>query len=431
MIVLKCKMCGANITPESGKTYATCEYCGSVMTLPNITNDRIANLFNRATHYRQQHEFDKAQATYENILMEDDGNAEAYWGVVLSVFGIDYVEDPRTKKRIPTCNRVQRTSILKDLNYQKAIEYAADESSRKLYEQEAKEIERIQEGILAISDKEDTYDIFICYKETDNQGKRTLDSVLAQEIYYQLEKEGYKVFFSRLTLEDKAGTEYEPYIFAALNSASVMLVIGTRAEHFNAVWVKNEWSRFLALAENRYDKVLIPCYREMNAYELPEELAVLQAQDMGKIGFLQDLLHGLKKIFSGNKNRKEKTGYKPRESTKHTKPKATPEEIALKREYNKILTETTIRGAKLKEVKTAFKIGGVLSALGIIGFSFAYSESPDIDIFFYFTWAFIALLALHSVLFFTRYGKTKRRYWEYEEQREEMLSVLKEKGIEP
>ena len=110
--------------------------------------------------------------------------------------------------------------------------------------------------------------------------------------------EGYKVFFSRITLEDKLGQEYEPYIFAALNSAKVMLVIGTKPEFFNAVWVKNEWNRYLALMKNDRKRVLIPCYRDMDPYDLPEELSSLQSQDMGKIGFMQDLIHGIKKVMN-------------------------------------------------------------------------------------------------------------------------------------
>ena len=69
------------------------------------------------------------------------------------------------------------------------------------------------------------------------------------------------MFFSRITLEDKLGQQYEPYIFAALNSAKVMLVIGSKREYFDAVWVKNEWSRFLALMKKDRSKLLIPCYR--------------------------------------------------------------------------------------------------------------------------------------------------------------------------
>ena len=64
-------------------------------------------------------------------------------------------------------------------------------------------------------------------KETDENGDRTIDSVMAQNVYDALTTKGYRVFFSRITLEDKLGQEYEPYIFAALNSAKIMLAFGT------------------------------------------------------------------------------------------------------------------------------------------------------------------------------------------------------------
>ena len=136
----------------------------------------------------------------------------------------------------------------------------------------------------------------ICYKETDENGKRTPDSVLAQELYYGLEREGFKVFFSRITLESKLGTEYEPYIFAALNSAKVMVVVGTKPEYFNAVWVRNEWSRYLMLMQEDRSRTLIPAYKDMDPYDLPDALSMFQAQDMSKLGFMQDLLHGISKI---------------------------------------------------------------------------------------------------------------------------------------
>ena len=194
---------------------------------------------------------------------------------MLSRYGIEYVEDPVTHERIPTCHRVQISSILSDGDYLAALENAPDTASRALYEQEAHRIAEIQKGILSISSQEKPYDVFICYKETDDFGSRTKDSTLAQEIYYQLTNEGYKVFFSRITLEDKLGQQYEPYIFAALNSAKVMLVVGTKPEYFNAVWVKNEWSRYLALMKNDRSRLLIPCYRDMDPYDLPEELSAL------------------------------------------------------------------------------------------------------------------------------------------------------------
>lgn len=305
-MIIKCKMCGGDIDFNPGDTYGQCDHCGCTSTIPKADDEQKLNRYNRANHFRRQCEFDKAITAYERILEEDDTDAEAHWGAVLSRFGIEYVEDPATKRRIPTCHRVQLESILADADYLAAIENAPDEESRKLYEEQGKEIAEIQKGILAISSSEEPYDVFICYKETDESGQRTRDSALAQEVYYGLTEQGYKVFFSRITLEDKLGQQYEPYIFAALNSARVMVVIGTKPEYFNAVWVKNEWSRYLHLMKNDRKRLLIPCYRGMDPYDLPDELSNLQSQDMGKIGFIQDLLRGVKKVLKDNSSSSQK-----------------------------------------------------------------------------------------------------------------------------
>jgi tetratricopeptide (TPR) repeat protein len=301
-MAFKCKMCGGEIIPEGNASYGTCDSCGGAMTLPRIQDERITNLFNRANHFRKQNDFDKALSAYESILNEDNTIAEAHWGAVLSRFGIEYVEDPTSHKPIPTCHRVQHDSVLADPDYLAALEYAPDGYVHELYEKQAKEISEIQRNILDISAKEPPFDVFICYKESTEGGSRTKDSTIAQDIYYQLTNENYKVFFSRITLEDKLGQEYEPYIFSALNSAKVMLVIGTKPEYFNSVWVKNEWSRYLARTKKDRSLLLIPCYKDMDAYDLPEELSVLQSQDMSKVGFIQDIIHGIRKVLNTTKS---------------------------------------------------------------------------------------------------------------------------------
>ena len=296
MAVIKCKMCGGSLDIKEGMTVATCEYCGTEQTLPRLDDDRKANLYDRANHFRRNNDFDKAMGIYETILNEDNTDSEAYWSLVLCRYGIEYVEDPATHKRVPTVNRAQFTSIFDDEDYKAAIKNA-DALQRGIYEAEAKAINEIQKGILEISAKEEPFDCFISFKETDAQGRRTRDAVLAQDLYNELTKEGFKVFFAPVTLEDKLGTAYEPYIFAALNSSKVMVVLGTKPEHFNAVWVKNEWSRYLALIKGGAKKTLIPAYRDMDPYDLPEEFSHLMAQDMSKLGFMQDLIRGIKKLI--------------------------------------------------------------------------------------------------------------------------------------
>ena len=323
MSVFKCKMCGGTIEFEPGATIGTCDSCGTVQTLPRLDDDRKANLYDRADHFRRNNDYDKAMGIYEQILNEDNTDAEAYWSLVLCRYGIEYVEDPATHKRVPTVNRAQFTSVFADEDYRAAIAHA-DGAQREIYEAEAKTIDEIQKGILAISEEEEPFDVFICYKETDESGKRTVDSTIANDIYYQLTQEGFKVFFAAITLEDKLGQEYEPYIFAALNSARVMIVIGSKPEYLNAVWVKNEWSRYLALMAKDRKRLLIPCYRDMDPYDLPEELSSLQSQDMNKIGFMQDLLRGVRKVLDADKNAVPPKGLRQAAATAATNTEANP-----------------------------------------------------------------------------------------------------------
>lgn len=300
MAILKCKMCGGDLVIEPEMTVCECEYCGTKQTVPSTDDEKKLKLYERANRLRYKCDFDKAAGVYESLIEDFPEEAEAYWGNLLCKYGIEYVDDPATGKKVPTCHRSSFDSVMDDPDFDMVMENA-DAVSLGVYREQAKQIEEIRKGIIEVSGKEEPYDIFICYKETDNEGERTLDSVLAQDVYDALTDKRYRVFFSRISLEDKLGTEYEPYIFAALNSAKIMLAFGTKYEYYNAVWVKNEWSRFLKLMAKDKNKYLIPCYKDIDAYDMPKEFAKLQAQDMGKVGATQDLLRGIDKLLGAKK----------------------------------------------------------------------------------------------------------------------------------
>lgn len=296
-MVFKCKMCGGDIEIVEGTNIGKCLYCKSTMTLPSVDNEKLLNLYNRANNLRLSNEFDKAYGVYETILEIDENQLEAHWGLILCRYGVEYVDDPKTKKKMITCHRTKYESVLTDPDYKIIISKAYGDAL-KIYKDEAKTISNIQKKALEISNNEEDYDIFICYKEGDKNGDRTTDSVIAQDIYNKLTDLNYKVFFARITLADKLGEEYEPYIFSALNSSKVMLVVGTNPENLNSVWVKNEWSRYLDLIKNKKKKVLIPVYSKMDAYELPEEFSMLQALCIDKVGSMQDLITAVGKIIN-------------------------------------------------------------------------------------------------------------------------------------
>ena len=296
MAIIKCKMCGGDLELIPDSTVCECEYCGTRQTVPAADDEKKLKLFERANRLRRACEFDKAAGVYESIVADFDTEAEAYWGLVLCKFGIEYVDDPSTGKKVPTCHRAGFESVEDDQNFEQACENA-DAVARRVYREEGRTIDELRERIIEVSGKEEPYDIFISYKELAEDGERTEDSVLAQDIYDALTAKGYRVFFSRVTLEDKLGVEYEPCIFAALQSAKVMLLVGMDYENMNAVWVRNEWSRYLVLMAQHKEKVLIPCYKDMDPYDLPKEVRKLAAQDMGKVGAMQDLLRGVEKII--------------------------------------------------------------------------------------------------------------------------------------
>lgn len=295
-MIFKCKICGGELNIQKGQSIVECEYCGVKQTLPRFLDENIKLMYDRANSYLLHNEFDKAENIYNQILLADREDAEAYWSLVLCKYGVTYVKDPASGKYIPTCNRTHYASVFNDENYRNAIQYANAEKAE-LYEQDAKTIDDIQRGILSISKHEKPFDIFISYKETGENGARTKDSIKAQELYDKLTAEGYKVFFSRITLEDKIGTEYEPYIYAALASSKIMLVIGSSKENLEAVWVKNEWSRYLSFAQRDSEKTLIPLYFDMDKADLPEEFVHLTAYDMAVDGFEQELIRGIKKLI--------------------------------------------------------------------------------------------------------------------------------------
>lgn len=304
-MIYKCKMCKGDleiIDQENG--LCECESCGSRQTVPLENNERKAELYNTANQYRKENLFDKAINVYDVMVKEFPNEAEAYWGIVLCRYGIEYVKDPKTEKMIPTCHRTISKPIFEDPDYKLACQ-KSNSLARKQHEEEAEVIDTLQKKIFLIAQKEEPFDIFISYKELDDESKqRTEDSVLAQEIYSKLTNEGYKVFFSRITLEKRLGEDYEPIIYSALNSSKVLLLVGTSNEHMNAPWVRNEWSRYLDMIDNEEgSKTLIPVYAKMNPYDIPSEIngRHIQAQDAMKIGFQQDLLYGIQKIFNSNK----------------------------------------------------------------------------------------------------------------------------------
>ena len=93
-----------------------------------ICGDKRANLYTRANTYRRINDYVRAMGIYETILAEDPSDAKAWWSLVLCKYGVEYVEDPASRKMIPTCNRAQILSVFDDHDYREALAHATGEA---------------------------------------------------------------------------------------------------------------------------------------------------------------------------------------------------------------------------------------------------------------------------------------------------------------
>ena len=83
------------------------------------------------------------------------------------------------------------------------------------------------------------------------------------------------------------------------------MIIHVNCNDKNAVQTPEEALKLLRKSSGE-KKMLIPAYKDMDPYDLPEEFSHLQAQDMSKLGFMQDLVRGIKKILKKEEEKKRK-----------------------------------------------------------------------------------------------------------------------------
>lgn len=286
-----CRMCGGALELIN-KGVCRCEYCGNWQSVPQIDDDDKAELCTVAERFRKKYQYDKAIEIYEKLLKIYPTDADLYWSMLLCRYGVEYQEQKCT------LNRTQPRSLLADEDYKTALKYATSEQ-RNIMESQAAEIDRIRRGIVesALGCKE--YDVYLCCNEFDENGRRTRESVIASSLFSKLANEGFRVFFAQITLEDILTSEWEQHIYAALNSAKVMVIVGTSKESFENIWVKNAWVRYLSLM-NGERKTVIPTFRNIDACELPAELSYFQALDMARLGFERDLVSSIRGVIAAD-----------------------------------------------------------------------------------------------------------------------------------
>ena len=270
-----CTVCGGALGFDGDGKRAVCKYCGSEFFFKEEKGSALVLALNSAAGYLHRHDFESAIVNYESILKEYPSDAEAAWGHAISTYGIIFEKDDRSGQMIPTCSRIIKESILQNKSYLLAISECAEEQ-RPIYEKKAVIIDKVQKRIKRAMEDEEDFDVFLSFKASDVNGIATEDSVIARNIYDELQKKGIKTFFSEVTLADRIGDEYEPIIYRALYSCKFFILVATKEEYVEAPWVKNEWTRFRdRAAEENLSGSCTAVFKGFSPYILPK---VFQSQ---------------------------------------------------------------------------------------------------------------------------------------------------------
>ena len=122
------------------------------------------------------------------------------------------------------------------------------------------------------------YDVFISFKDSDENGNDTKDKVIAHELYEYLTSKNLKVFFSSETFEKHGTDQWENELKKAMNASKVFISVGTKKSYMLSPYLLWERTFFSALRSSddsraMYNYIALP----MTLDELPKDISSMSA----------------------------------------------------------------------------------------------------------------------------------------------------------
>ncbi len=256
----RCSVCSMTIEFPENAAQAVCRSCGRMNDRPVSDSYRLEQL-KLANQLRDIGAFAEAQTLYAEVLSEKPQEHEARWGSLLCRYGAAYAGRAQI-----VCWKAASASILEEEDC-KAVMMQASEEVRAAYQRDAAMIDAIQTQIRLLRPQM-AFDVFVTFGESG--AKSRADEQHARDISHDLTQCGYRVFFEPLFREQLDGTGLDAAAFLAIESAKVMVVIGSEKASFEKPRVWSAWRRFLDRMDQGEEKCLIPMTSSLD--ELPGEL---------------------------------------------------------------------------------------------------------------------------------------------------------------
>ena len=328
----KCKQCGALLYPHTAVDgIIECEYCHTKYTVSVNAGKEVSELLRIADSALDDCKFDNAYAAYSRAAELSPKESEAYFGMALAEYKVQYLKDYRKKQNgeryrlQPICHEISEKKFSDNDKYKKATALATP-SQLVEYQQKADELDHILSEFLRLKKSGLDYDCFICVKVTDDStGQRTHDYKLADDIYFALKGKGYKVFFSERELTDEAGADYEAFVLYALYMSECMIVVCSNEQYLDTPWVKNEYTRFIGMINNSQKESgsIAIAFSGKPIEHLPGRAGKLQGINISSLGAMEQITGFVQKYYADTDERQveyedEAEKYKAKLQTKQT-----------------------------------------------------------------------------------------------------------------
>ncbi len=282
-----CSSCNAPLTElvkQSKNGVVICNYCGAPRTIPKKETSPAALSFLRmGEHDLDTCKFEDALSAYQKAAELDKEEPEAYFGMALATYKVQYLKDEVRGCLQPICHEISENVFTDDGNYRKALQLATSEQKR-IYRERAMEIDTIRDEFYSLQKSGLDYDCFLCVKVTSEDGSNTQDSHEALRLYHYLKEKGYTPFYSEAIMGERMGSDYEAHILYALYTSECMLIVCSDEEYLKTKWVKNEYTRFSAMIANEEKErdAVTFVYRGKPIEKLPGRNGKLQGIDLAK-----------------------------------------------------------------------------------------------------------------------------------------------------
>ena len=274
---IKCKTCGGSEFIQKNNR-EVCRYCGATYV---VYDPGLEAELRMAESFRESAQFDLAAGLYHKIIKTYTRHdlSDAYWGLFLCEQRVMF-ETNENGERFPSFYTITSNAPASSAFYADAVSTAEKYAPQRaaIFKDLTVKMQRAKQLYARIEQTSRPYDLFICFKKSKTDGSGdTKDCALAIDLYNHFAKD-YNIFFSERSLKNVVVREFEPNIYYGLYTAKVMLLLCSKKEYIESQWVKNEWSRYAAFAQNpAAGKTIIPIFLEdFSPHSLPGELMSYQ-----------------------------------------------------------------------------------------------------------------------------------------------------------